>query len=405
LHGAAVAFPPEYFHQWHVLAIAMLLGVLRDSAMRTHYQDGSLRRVPRKRGPGVWVYRYRKNGKQPAVIVGSVEKYPTMKQAWLAVDALNLGVNDGSPHTEPKFRELVQRYIAEELPERRSTRTFYLPWLNNYILPRWGAEPLSAVQPLAVEDWLKSLKLSPKSRVHIRSLMHIIFECAMRWGIVEAARNPMGLVRIKGATKKVRPRCALTIAQVRTVLNFLAEPFRTMVTVAVCLGLRVSEIMGLQWEDFNWAEGTVDIQRGVVIGSVDDVKTVYSSTTIPLDAALIRILTTYRDKFYPQAGPECWLFPSPVCPELPWSQTHIQSNHIEPAGRLGGIGPGLGWHDFRHTYSTLLRQLKVDVKVQQALLRHADIRTTMNVYTHDVPDELREANSKLVGLVLPAGLA
>jgi len=374
--------------------------------MTTHYQDGSLRMVPRKRGPDVWVYRYRKNGKHRAVILGSIEKYPTTKEAWLAVDELDLGVNDGSPHAEPKFRELVERYIAEELPERKSTRTFYLPWINNHILPHWGAKPISAVQkPIAVEQWLKALTLSPKSRVHIRSLMHMVFECAMRWGIVEAGRNPMSFVRIKGATKKVRHRRALTIAQVQTVLNFLAEPFRTMITIAVCLGLRVSEIMGLQWGDFDFAEGTVQIQRGVVIGSVDEVKTVYSSATMPLDAALIQILKSYRERFYPQAGPECWIFPSPVRPELPWSQTHIQSNHIEPAGRLAGVGPGLGWHDFRHTYSTLLRQLKVDIKVQQALLRHADIRTTLNVYTHSVGDDLREANSKLVGLVLPAGQA
>jgi integrase len=178
-----------------------------------------------------------------------------------------------------------------------------------------------------------------------------------------------------------------------------------MVMIAVCLGLRVSEIMGLQWGDFSWSEGTVDIQRGVVIGSVGEVKTIYSSATMPLDAALIRILKTYRETFYPDARPECWLFPSPVRPELPWSQTHIQSKHIDPAGRLAGIGPGLGWHDFRHTYSTLLRQLKVDIKVQQALLRHADIRTTLNIYTHDVADDLREANSRLVGLVLPAAQA
>ena len=44
----------------------------------------------------------------------------------------------------------------------------------------------------------------------------------------------------------------------------------------------------------------------------------------------------------------------------------------------------------------------MDLKVQQELLRHADIRTTMNIYTHAVPAALREANSKVVRLVLPA---
>ena len=61
-----------------------------------------------------------------------------------------------------------------------------------------------------------------------------------------------------------------------------------------------------------------------------------------------------------------------------------------------------GGHTFRHSYSTLLRCLEVDVKVQQELLRHADIRTTMNMYTQAVPEALREANSKVVRMVLPA---
>ena len=58
---------------------------------------------------------------------------------------------------------------------------------------------------------------------------------------------------------------------------------------------------------------------------------------------------------------------------------------------------GVGWHTFRHTYSSLLRQLGVDVKVQQELLRHADVRTTLNVYTQAVREYMREANSQSCG--------
>jgi integrase len=61
----------------------------------------------------------------------------------------------------------------------------------------------------------------------------------------------------------------------------------------------------------------------------------------------------------------------------------------------------MGWHSFRHSYSTLLRSLQVDLKVQQELLRHSDIRTTMNIYTQAVPDAMREANSRVVEMVIP----
>ena len=50
----------------------------------------------------------------------------------------------------------------------------------------------------------------------------------------------------------------------------------------------------------------------------------------------------------------------------------------------------------RHTYSSLLREHEVDINVQQALLRRADIRTTMNIYTKAVPRAVREANRKFV---------
>ena len=61
-------------------------------------------------------------------------------------------------------------------------------------------------------------------------------------------------------------------------------------------------------------------------------------------------------------------------------QESILEDHLKPAAERAGIGK-IGWHTFRHTYSTMLRSLGVDVKVQQELLRHADIRTTLNIYT------------------------
>jgi hypothetical protein len=55
----------------------------------------------------------------------------------------------------------------------------------------------------------------------------------------------------------------------------------------------------------------------------------------------------------------------------------------------------------RKSKRRLLRGLKVDVKVLQELLRPADIRTTLNIYTQTVPDALRQANSQVVEMVLP----
>jgi integrase len=69
-----------------------------------------------------------------------------------------------------------------------------------------------------------------------------------------------------------------------------------------------------------------------------------------------------------------------------------------------GLGEGIGWHTLRHSYSSMLRHLKVDVKVHQELLRHADIRTRLNVYTQGVPENLRTANDLVVAEVLTGSI-
>ncbi len=75
--------------------------------------------------------------------------------------------------------------------------------------------------------------------------------------------------------------------------------------------------------------------------------------------------------------------------ELPLRSTAVLENHIKPAAVAAGIAGSVGWHTFEYTYSSMPRQLAVDLKVQQELLRHADVRTAMNVYTQAVSEQKR----------------
>src|SRR5207245_123420 len=72
------------------------------------------------------------------------------------------------------------------------------------------------------------------------------------------------------------------------------EPFRTMLLVAMCLGLRCSEILGLRWSDIDWDGLTILVQRGVVAGHVDVVKTKYSNVRVPLDPSLAEALLSWK---------------------------------------------------------------------------------------------------------------
>ena len=173
-----------------------------------------------------------------------------------------------------------------------------------------------------------------------------------------------------------------------------------MVVLAECLGLRVSEILGLQWCDLDFGSLVLRARRGVVQGRVDHVKSEYSEDDVPLDPAVAQILLDWQKRC--PASVEGWLFSNPATGR-PYHASEICKNYIRPAGEKLGLGR-IGWHTFRHTYRTLLDETGAPMKVQQELMRHANIQTTMNVYGFAMLESKRSANSKIVRLVLTPSL-
>jgi integrase len=380
--------------------------------MRTRYQHGSLQLDKRKNGPDVWVYRWRDylpNGKMArrGVIVGTIAEYPTKAEARRASEHLRLTANSENPAARMiTFRALLDRYVKEEMPERHSTNLAYRSYIETHIRPKWAEWPLTKLlgkgSSFAIEQWLKSLDLAPKTKGNIRNVMAVVFNCAMRWGIADLGANPMALVRVKGISRRQEEPRVLSLDEMQSLIAVIpGDPYRTMVVLAISTGLRCSELFALKWFDFNWEALTVLVRRAIVDGVVGEVKTKYSQSGLPLDPALAEILFTWKRAT--QFGQdEDWIFASPQkAGELPLRSTAVLENHIKPAVVRAGLGNKVGWHTFRHTYSSMLRQLGVDLKVQQELLRHADIRTTMNVYTQAVSEQKRAAHSKVVRMVLP----
>ena len=96
---------------------------------------------------------------------------------------------------------------------------------------------------MAVEQWLRDLHLAPKSKLHMRNVLHVLFECAARWELIE--QNPITRVR-QGGARRAEPD-VLTPDEFRALLAELtAEPYRTMMILAGCLGLGRSEFGGLK---------------------------------------------------------------------------------------------------------------------------------------------------------------
>jgi integrase len=361
--------------------------------MRTQRHTTGCVRYDKRRG--TWNYLFYDHGKRRSKRIGTKKDYPTKAAAWKAVGPVE---NKQKAGHALAVSTLVEQYRAEKMPTRTDTRRTYNAWLRNHILPKWGACDLTAVQARPVELWLESLALAPKSRVHIRGTLSILWDFAMWRGDVPTQRNPMELVTVKGATKRKQKPRSLTVDEFQKFIVHLGEPFRTMALLCVCFGLRISECLGLRWSDVDWLDGRLLVERGIVCQQVDDVKTSESRRSLHITSELLGTLKLWKQSTQFSAQDD-WIFASPFqLGRLPWSYDQVWRAYHK-AGAQAGIG-GLGTHSLRHTYRSWLDAVGTPIAVQQKLMRHADIRTTMNVYGDIVTDEMTVASGKVAGLAL-----
>lgn len=367
------------------------------------YQNGSLRKKTRKDGSQVWVFRYRVNGK-PAQKTLSVSEYPAVGSVKVQLQALIFSLNDKATMTKTTpFGMVVERFIVEErlreilaqptgaVTEKDglafSTANRYISTFKCHILPRWGTIPIGDIRAIDVLSWIKDLPVAGTTKSGVKALMHYMFEKAMLWEMLEIQRNPIDLVKIKGASIRKKKKVILTPEQFWELHALLPEQIAEMCWFASFTGLRVSELTALRREHI--VEGILYPQAACFHGRVGAVKTESSLGEIPLDPAIMERL---------KLPAEGLLFPTAA------GGNHfggkIQQEVLRPLGRkLWGVD-NLGWHSFRHTYRAWHDESGTAIGVQQKLMRHANVSTTMNVYGASAMRSKREANSKVVQMVL-----
>ena len=166
-------------------------------------------------------------------------------------------------------------------------------------------------------------------------------------------------------------------------------------------GLRRSELFALRWSDINFFTMEVAVTRSYVRRHFGETKTQASRKPVPLHKSICDVLAEWRSSS-PYSSDDDFLFPSlrmngrqPLTPDM------VLKKIIRPALKQAGItAKVIGWHSFRHSLATNLRSLGVDVKVAQELLRHANSRTTMDLYTQAVSADKRAASQRQIELLL-----
>jgi integrase len=159
----------------------------------------------------------------------------------------------------------------------------------------------------------------------------------------------------------------------------------------------------LRWGDIDFESGQADVTRSIWRNVEGDTKTEVSRRPVPLHPIVVNALREWRKQsLYSSDGD--FVFPSiekngaqPISPET------ILRRQIRPALKKLGITKQVGFHTFRHTLGTLLRQRGIDVKTAQELLRHANPRITMGIYQQAVSAERRAAQDRVVASLIPPG--
>jgi len=351
--------------------------------------------VVKDRRSQIWQFFWWADGKRHSTTLG---RFPTKTAAWNSAQQFRAQLPQRQPSSAPIVAVLVEQYRAEKMPTRFSTRRGYESWLKCHVVPRWGAHSITDVQPRDVELWLASLPLAPKSRAEVRASLGRLWDFAMWSGSVPVQRNPMSLVTVRGSSKRLTKARSLTAEEFQRFVVRLREPFRTVAVLCVSLGLRISECMALKWSDVDWLNGALLVERGIVIGRVAETKTEGSRRALTLAPEILAVLKTWKTSTRFGSADD-WVFASPSqLGRLPWSYPWTWKKFQDAA-----VAAGLetfGIHTLRHSYRSWLDAVGTPIAVQQKLMRHADIRTTMNVYGTVVTDEMATASGKVARLTV-----
>jgi integrase len=364
-----------------------------------------------------------------SILIGSVEKFPTEAQALREIELKRLDINrelaESTPGPLVTIKMLVSHYRKEELSDDNreegkasSTKDCYESYLTNQIVPVWGDHLLSEIKTTAVEKWLRGLMCKPRknkdgterpqrpmakgTKAKIRNLMHSLYEHAIRYEFTP--RNP--ITQVRQSSKRERVPEVLTIEEFGAVLAKLKPRERALVLTDAGAGLRRSELMALQWGDINWLEQQANITRSIVHDTkrerVGACKTETSQKPVPLDQFMLDELAAWR-RLTEYRKDEDWVFASPASEgKWPYWPDTILKRWIIPAAREAKVTKRIGWHTFRHTYATLLKSNGEDIKVVQELLRHANSKTTLDIYAQALTPAKREAQGKVVQMMRKA---
>ncbi|MFC4591833.1 tyrosine-type recombinase/integrase [Sphaerisporangium corydalis] len=338
---------------------------------------------------------------------------PVAAESWTVGDYLTYWLEhvvraERRPKTVQGYEGVIRRYLVPALGRKR------LDKLNAAEVRQFVTSLRNGCQ-CCQRGWDKARKPSEccakkggaccehKIQARMVQSIHAVLRNALENAVREEVihRNVAKLVKISPPKYKVNR--GLTVAQAKAILNAAqAHRLGALYVLAVCLGLRRGELLGLRWKDIDLEAGSLEVIQALqrVAGQLRFVKpkSEDSERTIPLPPLCLDVLREHhkrqiaeRSDRWPDWEDHGLVFPSRRGTPMEPDNLRRSWAEIRATAGLGAVR----LHDLRHTCVSLLLDLGVPPHTVKEIVGHSDIEVTMTIYAHSSLSDKRAALGKL----------
>ncbi len=314
------------------------------------------------------------------------------------------------------FGDFAQKWLKDYPPSsvKPTTCRSYRGMVRCHLAPVFGSQRLTDITPDQVQGYMaRSLREKPNSPSTINKtlvLLKQILKHARQWGYLRA--NPAE--DIKHARVESIEMDYLKPDEVRLLLKHSDEPYRTFFLTAALTGMRMGEILALQWGDMDWNANRIYVRRSIFwylkreaeelgqdgsdLWRFTSPKSKRSKRAIIMSPGLKEALELHRLQC--PTSPHDLVFCTPK--GTPLQYRNLIRREFEPALTRAGLRK-IRFHDLRHTYTSLLIAQGAHAKFIQSQLGHASIQTTLDRYGHLLPETQQHVGEHLDAQLFGAG--
>ncbi|MGI2709009.1 MULTISPECIES: site-specific integrase [Bacillus cereus group] len=309
------------------------------------------------------------------------------------------------------YRTYMNQWFKErEFSIQESTYEMNLGYYKNIIQPRLGHLDLQQMTPVLLQNFVSNLVSEKRYSSYT---IHLIFR------IVSVSLKKAKILKLikedptVGITLPKLPKKEIKVWTIEEVNFFLQESKKLdaltrhfiAFSIAIQTGMRQGEILGLRWQDIDFENGIIYVRQTITRAAKvkSGAKNASSIRSIHIPTGLIEELKERKQRIDLErllAGDKYQDFDLVVCTQegKPILPRNLRVAFHSLSDKLGL--PYIRFHDLRHTHATILIQRNVNVKLIADRLGHTDIQTTLNTYSHVIPDMQKSVAEEIAKVIV-----